>query len=140
MRAPAIPAVALAVLAVLGGVVWWQSGARWRGELYCFADPARVWGVAERPADLTPSCPSSQGVRREVRSGQTHVEQFTLARWDPALVRDLLTARGYAVAHALPDDGIQVEAVLTRAGETVLFTAAHQGAGTFVTLSSPGER
>jgi hypothetical protein len=135
-----VVAAALAILAVLGGVIWWQSGSRWRGELYCFADPALVWGVADRPADLIPSCPPSRGVRREVRSGQTRVEQFTLPRWDPVLVRDLLTARGFAVAHALPDDGIQAEAVLTRAGETVLYTAAHQGQGTFVTLSSPGER
>ncbi|GGK92163.1 hypothetical protein GCM10010844_08290 [Deinococcus radiotolerans] len=121
-------------------MIWWQGGARWRGELYCFADPARVWGTAALPVGATPSCPASQGVRREVRSGQTRVEQFTLARWEPRAIRDLLTAQGFAVTHELPDDGVQAEAVLTRQGETVLHTAAHQGAGTFVTLSSPGER
>lgn len=139
MRAPAVAAV-LALCAAAGGVVWWQGESRWRGELYCFADPARVWGVAPRPPGVTPSCPASRGVRREVRSGQTRVEQFTLPGWAPQQVRELLTAQGFVVAHALPDDGIQVEAVLTRAGETVLYTAAHQGEGTFVTLSSPGER
>lgn len=140
MRAPALTAAVLALCAAAGGAAWWQGGARWRGDLYCFADATQVWGVAARPADATPLCPASQSVRREVRSGQTRVEQFTLPRWDPQALRELLTAQGYAVTHALPDDGIQVEAVLSRAGETVLYTAAHQGEGTFVTLSSPGER
>ncbi|GGR80611.1 hypothetical protein [Deinococcus sedimenti] len=137
---PAALVTAFILLVVVGVTAWWQTGSRWRGDQYCFTQPGRVWGTAPMPAGATPSCPASQGVRREVRRGETRVEQFTLSTWQPRALQDALVAEGFTVTRARPDDGIQVEAMLTRAGETVLYTAAHQGEGTFVTLSSSGQR
>lgn len=131
----------VAALAVLAGAAgWWQSGARWRGELYCFAQPGQVWEMGAVPAGAAPGCPDSRSVRAEVRAGQTRVEQFTFPDWQPGAVLDVLKAGGFTQLTARPDDGVQFEVVLTRGRERVLYLAAHQGAGTLVTLSSTPAR
>ncbi|GAA5448306.1 hypothetical protein Ddep01_02070 [Deinococcus depolymerans] len=129
---------ALALLVCAGA--WWQSGARWRGDLYCFEQPGRVWGLAAVPAGGTPICPESRTVRAEVRAGQTRVEQFTFPGWQPEAVLNVLKAGGFTQLTARPDDGVQLEVVLTRGRERVMYLAAHQGPGTFVTVSSAPAR
>ncbi|UBV41512.1 hypothetical protein LAJ19_07485 [Deinococcus taeanensis] len=126
------------VLLVAGAAGWWQTGARWRGPLYCFEQAGLVWGLSPIPAGVAASCPESRTVRAEVRAGRARLEQFTLPGWAPDTLMRPLLAGGFTVLRALPDDGVQVEAILTRGQERVLYTAAHQGEGTFVTLSRVG--
>ena len=131
---------ALLVLAVLAGALalWTARESRWRSPLYCFADPAQVWSVAPRPAAAQPECPASDTVRGEVRSGQTRIEQFTLPAGQPETLLRLMQGAGYAVVSRKPDDGIQLEAILKKGDDQVMYFAEHQPGRTFVTLTGFG--
>lgn len=138
MRSPLFPALlAVAVLLVLGGL-WLARESRWQRPLYCFADPAQVWGVSPLPADAQPECPDSDTVRGEVRSGKTRIEQFALPAGQPETVLKLMQGAGYAVVSRKPDDGIQLEAILRKGGDQVMYFAEHQPGRTFVTLTGYG--
>ncbi|MBZ9714609.1 hypothetical protein [Deinococcus multiflagellatus] len=130
-----LPAL-VALLLVCAGAVWWASGARWRGALYCFEQPGQVWGVAPMPAGATPTCPESRSVRAEVRAGQTRLEQYLFSDWQPEAVLKRLEDAGFARLTTRPDDGVQLEVVLTRGQERVLYIAEHRGAGTLVHVGS----
>ncbi|GGI77054.1 hypothetical protein GCM10010914_09170 [Deinococcus wulumuqiensis] len=106
--------------------------------LYCFADPAQVWGVSPLPADAQPECPDSDTVRGEVRSGKTRIEQFALPADQAETVLKLMQGAGYAVVSRKPDDGIQLEAILRKGGDQVMYFAEHQPGRTFVTLTGYG--
>lgn len=139
MRSPLFPALlALAALLLLGGG-WFARESRWRSPLYCFADPAQVWGVAARPGSAQPECPDSRTVRGEVRSGQTRIEQFALPAGQPETLLRLMQGAGYAVVSRKPDDGIQLEAVLRKDDDQVMYFAEHQPGRTFVTLTGAGK-
>ncbi|GAA5435824.1 hypothetical protein M8445_11480 [Deinococcus aquaticus] len=127
--------VVAALVLLAGAGAWWQSGARWRGDLYCFEQPGRVWGLAAVPAGGTPTCPESRTVRAEIRSGNTRLEQFAFPQWQPDAVLDVLRAGGFTRFTERPDDGIQREIVLLRGQERLTFIAEHQGAGMLVHLS-----
>lgn len=100
----------------------------------------QVWGVASLPADAQPECPDSDTVRAEVRSGQTHIEQFALPADQAETVLKLMQSAGYAVVSRKPDDGIQLEAILKKGNEQVMYFAEHQPGRTFVTLTGYGHR
>lgn len=106
--------------------------------LYCFADPAQVWGMSPLPADAQPECPDSNTVRGEVRSGKTRIEQFALPSDQAETVLKLMQGAGYAVVSRKPDDGIQLEAILRKGGDQVMYFAEHQPGRTFVTLTGYG--
>lgn len=106
--------------------------------LYCFADPAQVWGMSPLPADAQPECPDSDTVRSEVRSGKTRIEQFALPAGQPETILKLMQGAGYAVVSRKPDDGIQLEAILRKGGDQVMYFAEHQPGRTFVTLTGYG--
>ncbi|MBZ9749626.1 hypothetical protein K7W42_01985 [Deinococcus sp. HMF7604] len=124
----------LTLMVLLAGAAWWQSGARWRGALYCAEQPGQVWGVAPIPAGATLLCPESSSVRAEVRRGDTRIEQYLFADWQPETLLRLLEAEGFTRLSTRPDDGIQFEAVLTSGRERVLYIAEHRGEGTLVNL------
>ncbi|AXG97896.1 hypothetical protein DVJ83_00490 [Deinococcus wulumuqiensis] len=107
--------------------------------LYCFADPAQVWGVSPLPADAQPECPDSDTVRGEVRSGKTRIEQFALPANQAETILKLMQGAGYAVVSRKPDDGIQLEAILRKGGDQVMYFAEHQPGRTFVTLTGTGQ-
>ncbi|WP_221088418.1 hypothetical protein [Deinococcus aquaedulcis] len=132
MKRPLV-VLSVALLAVLlGTAAWWQSGARWRGALYCFERPGQVWGLSPLPAGATPTCPESRTVRAEIRAGQTRLEQYLFSDWQPEAVLKRLEDAGFSRLTTRPDDGIQFEVVLTRGRERVLYIAEHRGAGTLV--------
>ena len=106
--------------------------------LYCFADPAQVWGMSPLPADAQPECPDSDTVRGEVRSGKTRIEQFALPADQAETVLKLMQGAGYAVVSRKPDDGIQLEAILRKGGDQLMYFAEHQPGRTFVTLTGYG--
>ncbi|WP_107136795.1 hypothetical protein [Deinococcus arcticus] len=132
MKRPLVVFAAAVLLVLAGAAAWWQGGARWRSALYCFEEPGQVWGLAPLPAGATPACPESRTVRAEVRAGQTRIEQYLFADWQPETVLKRLERGGFARLTTRPDDGIQFEAVLTRGRERVLYIAEHRGAGTLV--------
>lgn len=106
--------------------------------LYCMAEQGQVWGVAPLPAGAQPECPDSDTVRAEVRSGQTRVEQFALPADQAETVLKLMQGAGYAVVSRKPDDGIQLEAILKKGDDQVMYFAEHQPGRTFVTLTGFG--
>lgn len=132
--------VLLLLAALLGTLAFWTvRESRWNSPLYCFADPAQVWGVSPLPADAQPECPDSDTVRGEVRSGQTRIEQFALPANQPETILKLMQGAGYAVVSRKPDDGIQLEAVLRKGNDQVMYFAEHQPGRTFVTLTGTGQ-
>ncbi|MDL2344383.1 hypothetical protein QOL99_09475 [Deinococcus sp. MIMF12] len=130
----------LPALALLAGVGVWQVGERrWRGPLYCIAEPGRVWGVSPLPAGATPACPESRSYREEVRSGFARVEQYVLPGWRPRVLVAALEAGGYVPQggpEGLYRDADEFAALLNRGTEQLQYVAERlPGPRTRVTLS-----
>ena len=132
-----VPLLLAAALLLLGGV-WFARESRWQRPLYCFERPGQVWGVAAQPEHAVPTCPESDTVRGEVRRGQTRIEQFTLPAGQPETLLRLMQSAGYAVVSRKPDDGIQLEVILRKGGDQVMYFAEHHPESTFVTLTGFG--
>lgn len=86
------------------------------------------------------SCPQSASYRQEVQSGQSRVEQYRVAGWQPRAVADLLYAAGY---HLIEDElrgENHYSAFLGRVVPTELqYTAVLDGEGTLITVSGRPE-
>ncbi|WP_412026444.1 hypothetical protein [Deinococcus yunweiensis] len=132
-------------LALLGAVlcaglaVVWGQEARWRSPLYCVSTPGTLWnGLAPLPPTLEPRCPQSQSYRREVRTGQSRVEQYRVTGWQPRAVADLLKAGGYTL---IEDELRGPDTYAAFLGRTVPaelhYTAVRDGDGTLITVSGP---
>lgn len=133
----ALPLLLVAALLLAVGV-WFARESRWQRPLYCFAVPGQVWGVAPQPAAAQPTCPDSNTVRSEVRRGETRIEQFTLPAGETETLLRLMQNAGYAVVSRKPDDGIQLEAILRKGDDQVMYFAEHHPGSTFVTLTGFG--
>lgn len=130
-------------LALLGAVllaslalVWVQEG-RWRSPLYCISAPGTLWGgLVPLPPAFEPRCPPSQSYRREVRAGQSRVEQYRVAGWQPRAVADLLKAAGYVLIEDELKSSDHYSAFLGRVVPAELhYTAVRDGDGTLITVS-----
>ncbi|KEF33242.1 hypothetical protein RDMS_13695 [Deinococcus sp. RL] len=137
-RASLLGLAALALLSA-GLGVWQLRESRWRGPLYCFAEPGQVWGVAPVPAGVTPTCPQSRSYRQEVRSGQARVEQYVVPGWQPRALIAPLEAGGYVALNGqegLYRDADEFAALLNRGAEQIQYVADKlPGPQTLVTLS-----
>lgn len=119
-------------------VVWAQEG-RWRSPLYCISVPGTLWnGLAPLPPAFEPRCPQSQSYRWEVRAGQSQVEQYHVAGWQPRAVADLLKAAGYVLIEDELRGADHYSAFLGRTLPAELhYTAVRDGDGTLITVSGP---
>lgn len=133
------------VLALLGAMLLaglalvWAQEARWRSPLYCISAPGTLWnGLVPLPPSFEPRCPQSQSYRREVRSGQSRVEQYRVAGWQPRAVADLLKAAGYVLMEDELRGADHYSAFLGRTVPAELhYTAVRDGNGTLITVSGP---
>ncbi|MFC3862566.1 hypothetical protein ACFOPQ_17520 [Deinococcus antarcticus] len=122
-------------LGVLAGRQW-LAEARWRSPLYCFATPQQVWSAAPRPDAWTPVCPQSTTYRREVRQGDSRVEQFRLPGWQPRAVLQVLREAGYVQLEDELEGADHYSAFIGKsvAGE-LSYTALKEGSDTLITVS-----
>jgi hypothetical protein len=88
------------------------------------------------PEGAQPECPSSRSYRREVRAGESRVEQYRLPGWQPRALLPPLRQAGY---RQITDEDIgpgNYAAFLGRAGTPELqYLAAREGDTTVITLS-----
>ncbi|WP_295814100.1 hypothetical protein [uncultured Deinococcus sp.] len=135
-----VGALALLGAALIAGLtlVWVQEG-RWRSPLYCISAPGTLWnGLAPLPPAFEPRCPPSQSYRREVRAGQSRVEQYRVAGWQPRAVADLLRSAGYVLIEDELRGADHYSAFLGRTVPAELhYTAVRDGDDTLITVSGP---
>lgn len=132
-----VPAILGAAILVGVVVVWVVQEWRWRSPLYCIERPGTLWnGLAPVPASIQPRCPQSISYRQEVRSGQSRVEQYRVAGWQPRAVADLLQAAGYRLIEDELRGSDHYSAFLGRVVPTeVHYTAVLDGNSTLITVS-----
>lgn len=129
----------LGVVLLSGLAVVWGQEARWRSPLYCISVPGTLWnGLAPLPPSVEPLCPQAQSYRREVRAGQSRVEQYRVAGWQPRAVADLLKTSGYSLIEDELRGADHYSAFLGRVVPAELhYTAVRDGEGTLITVSGP---
>lgn len=123
-----VVAVALALLA---------REARWRGPLYCIERAGQLWGgqAGALPPGFSPQCPATASYRAEVRRGETRVEQYTAAGWQPRALLGALRGAGWTQLSDEPVSARTYVAFLERGGVQIQYLADRTGAGTLITLS-----
>lgn len=124
---------------LLGGSLnWWSTQAHWNAALYCITEPNRVWSVAPRPQTWQLECPQSASYRREIRNGDSRVEQFRLRGWQPKAVLKVLQDAGYRQLEdeLLGQDHYSAFIGKSAPGE-IFYTAKKEGVETLVTVSGP---
>lgn len=119
---------------VAAGAAWW---AQRPAALYCVQQPGTVWnGLFALPGDLRPQCPASASYRREVRSGQSRVEQYRLSGWQPRRLLPELARAGYTLREDEIGGPGHYSVFLGRTAPAQLFyTAVQVPGGTLLTLS-----
>lgn len=126
--------IALVVIGVLG--VWWTSGRRWTGPLYCIEKSGTLWsGLAPLPAGYTPECPESSNYRQEVRSGLSRVERYRVDGWHPKALLEVMKRSGYRQTTDDPIAPGNYAAFLTGQNGMIQYLVTLQDGQTIVTLS-----
>ncbi|MFB9993363.1 hypothetical protein ACFFLM_15450 [Deinococcus oregonensis] len=137
-RKPRWPwAAALICALLLACVIWALEERRGQGALYCIERPGTLWnGLAPLPSTFTPECPPSQSYRQEVRAGESRVESYRVAGWQPRALLPLLRQGGYRQITDEPIGPGTYSAFLGRSTLIELhYVAAQQGDTTLITIS-----
>lgn len=111
--------------------------ARWRGPLYCIERAGQLWGgqAGALPPGFRPQCPATASYRAEVRLGETRVEQYAAAGWQPRALIPALRAAGWQQLSDEPVNAGTYVAFLERGGAQLQYLADRTEAGTRITLS-----
>ena len=135
-------------LALLGGALvsvptgWWLADSlRWRSPLYCIETPGTLWnGLAPLPVGLSPTCPDSQSYRREVRAGESRVEQYLVSGWQPLVAAQVLRDKGFVLLDDELWEATHYSAFMGRAVPAELhYTAVQQRSNTLITISGAAQ-